>query len=200
MSSKEFILRGIRNAGKSYKRYKFKGLFNYFFCLIDSALRLPFSFAKPVGLDITIIEGICNLSCKMCFPMLPAQKRELSFLEFKRILDACKYVTRLNIYGWGESFMVKDIFKMIAYAKAQNCEVGTVTNMSLINEAAARKLIESQLDYLAISFDAARPELFEEIRQGAKFESIVNNIKSLNRLKQEYRSENPQLSFMVTAM
>ncbi|MGD0337008.1 MAG: radical SAM protein [Candidatus Omnitrophota bacterium] len=184
----------------AYRRYKFKGLFNYFLSLIDANLRLPFCLGKPTRLDITIIEGRCNFSCKMCSLSLATAKREISFAGFKRIFDASKYVASLNLLAWGEPFMVKDIFRMIDYATVHNCSVGTVTNMSLINEAMARKIIESRLDSLAISFDAAEPGLFERIRQGAKFQTIVNNIKILNRLKKEYRLENPQLSLIVTAM
>ncbi|MGD0337007.1 MAG: radical SAM protein [Candidatus Omnitrophota bacterium] len=200
MNPKELILRGSRNLGKFYRRYKFKGIFNYSLCLIDDTLHLPFYLGKPIGLDITIIEGRCNFSCKMCSLALATAEKEISFADFKKIFDASKYVVYLNLFAWGEPFMVKDIFQIINYAKVHNCSVGTVTNMSLINEAMARKIIESRMDFLNISFDAADPGLFEKIRQGAKFQTIINNIGILNRLKKEYRTEAPGLSLWVTAM
>lgn len=202
MNLAKSISRVIDDMGRSYKRRKLKGVINYFLYLISAIFRLSFCLAQPIRLEVTIAEGICNFSCKTCFPAPRdhKNKREISFKRFKEIFDSCEYAHRLVLCAWGEPFMVRDIFSMLDYAKTQNCEVGIVTNMSLVNEEISKKLIRSRLDNLFISFDAAEPELFEKIREGSEFKAVVNNIKILNRLKREHRSQNPKLSFVVTAM
>ena len=72
-------------ARMAYRRYKVKGLFNYFLSRIDLTLRLPFALAKPITLNISIIEGLCNLSCKICHRFAPGYGRKLSFENFKKI-------------------------------------------------------------------------------------------------------------------
>jgi MoaA/NifB/PqqE/SkfB family radical SAM enzyme len=183
---------------KNYKHHGLKGAINYLLSLIDSALRLPFAFANPTLLQIGVIQGICNLSCQICPPFAPGVKKEISFEDFKKIFDSCGYTDSLFIAGHGEPFMAKDIFRMIDYAKSKNCEVRTTTNMTLINQDVARKLVDSQFDYVYISFDAASPQLFEKIRRGAKFETVINNIKTLSMIKKERCSGKPSLFFIVT--
>jgi radical SAM protein with 4Fe4S-binding SPASM domain len=57
------------------------------------------------------------------------------------------------------------------------------------------------LDRLSFSLDAATPELFNEIRRGADFYTILQNIRTLNAMKKQlHRDDKPILSIMYCAM
>jgi len=200
MDVKRLINRIRWQYSRPYKKYKLRGLFNYILSTIDTRLQLPFAFAKPITVRISVIEGICNLSCKTCEPFRPECKREISFEQFKKLLDNLKFAFMVNLGGWGEPFMAKDIFRIIDYTKANNCRLYVITNMTLINQVAAKRIVESQLDCLGISFDAATKQVFERIRPGADFDAIINNIKTLNLIKKSLHSKKPNLCFQVTAM
>ncbi len=51
------------------------------------------------------------------------------------------------------------------------------TNATMLDEKMSEGLIDAGLDKLIISFDAPRKEPYEQIRVGANFEQVVENIK-----------------------
>jgi radical SAM protein with 4Fe4S-binding SPASM domain len=126
----------------------------------------------------------CNFNCITCSRQSLSRtriNRDLSFFEFKKIIDENPNLKTVKLQGLGEPFLNRDIKQMAEYAKQKGIRVITITNGSLLPEADVLQLF----DEITISFDAANKETFESIRRGANFDKIVENIKEMVKLKED---------------
>lgn len=139
----------------------------------------------PIRLDIENVSR-CNFRCTMCHVSdWPKGKRaaDMSFEDFKRLVDSQPGLVELKIQGLGEPTMGGDpYYEMIRYARARNIWVRTTTNASRLHlHGSYRKLVDSGVNEIQISIDGATKEVFEGIRRGAVFEKVVANCKLINR-------------------
>jgi len=90
----------------------------------------------------------------------------------------------LNLNGFGEPLLNKNLFKMIRYVRKNlpYTFVSIFTNGMLLTEENCIKLLDSGLQRISISFDALSKEIYRSIR-GGDFDMLVNNSKQLIRLK-----------------
>ena len=144
----------------------------------------------------------CNLRCKQCAHVI--NKYDLSDMSldtFAKLRPLFPHAKQVALYGHGETFLHRDFFTMLEELKHHECSVYVTTNGTLVTRDVAERLIELELDKLAFSMDAATPDLFNEIRRGADFETVLHNIRTLNTLKkQARRDDKPILSIMYCAM
>jgi radical SAM protein with 4Fe4S-binding SPASM domain len=86
------------------------------------------------------------------------------------------------------------IFDMIRYAKGRGLtDVVLNSNANLLDERTSRDLIDSGLDALYIGIDAYSPETYDVVRVGGDYETVVNNVLTLLRLKGETGASNPDV-------
>tara|TARA_B100001971_G_C18251994_1_gene579009 strand:- start:790 stop:1638 length:849 start_codon:yes stop_codon:yes gene_type:complete len=112
--------------------------------------------------------------------------------QFKKIIDEVgPDVLTLRLYHWGEPLVHKDFFKMVRYAKKHNIFTLTSSNLGLLTPKMADEMIDSHLDYLIISFNAATEETYSEYTGGGDFKKVVGNIKYLMKRKKEMKSKYP---------
>lgn len=140
----------------------------------------------------------CNLKCKMCqhsFDQM--QKEDMTLSQFMHILDQMPFLVNLTLQGLGEPLLNKEIFGMIKEAKKRNIRVGLSTNATLITKEIAQKIIDSGLDWMYISLDSLNKEIYEDIRRGANFDLVINNIKNFFELKGNKR---PDTNFWTLIM
>ncbi len=139
----------------------------------------------PIRLDIENVSR-CNFKCIMCIVSQWHKGRraeDLSLKNFKKIIDEFYSLVEIKLQGLGEPLMQgNDYFKMIKYAKDKNIWVRTVTNASLLHiKDNYKKLIDTNVDEVQISFDGATKNVFEKIRRQSKFEQILKNCESINK-------------------
>lgn len=112
------------------------------------------------------------------------------------LLDQLKELPKLEAVhfgGFGEPLSHPYIFDMIKAIKNLGLKAEMITNGSLLTEERAEKLIELGLDTLFVSLDGPDEELYNDIRQGADFESVVKNIEALNKIKHVKMVQKPEL-------
>jgi sulfatase maturation enzyme AslB (radical SAM superfamily) len=99
----------------------------------------------------------------------------------------------------GEVFAL-DFFEEILLAGFQypNLRQSIVTNGQLITEKIAEKLVKNNTE-LTISVDGVTKEVYEYIRRGADFETLVRNLQLIKELKKRYNS-NMVLNLNVAIM
>jgi len=134
---------------------------------------------KPV---IAQIEptSCCNLKCEMCIrEKVGVPIGSMSFNEFKKILSKLDSLFKIHLSGQGESFINKDIFKMIDYANKKGITVFFTTNGTLLNKNTIKKICRLDIGEIGVSIDSTNPQKYEKIRKGAKFEKVTENIKNL---------------------
>ena len=162
----------------------------------------------PLHLDIEA-AGFCNLKCHFCAMRqknIDCGPQSFMPLEtFKKVIDeGAKYglcAIKLNSCERGEPLLNKSLPEMIAYAKEKGImDVYFNTNAVLLTRDIGKKLIESGLDRISISFEGTTPEFYEKSRVGAKFENVVNNIKNFIQLRNEMGTGKPLVRVQTVAL
>lgn len=156
----------------------------------DRARRLP---------DIVQIEStnLCNAKCVFC-PRDEMHRRQgvMAMDLYKKIVDECAAlgITHVRVHNYGEPFLDRQLVDKVRYAKDRGiAEVGMISNGSLITEEIARGMIEAGLDAINISVDAAGKEIFERTRVNLEYETVIGNIRTLARLRDELGRRRPKL-------
>ncbi len=143
----------------------------------------------------------CNLACPMCEnPLIQETTGDMTFEQFKGILDQMPYLVSLNLTGIGESLMNRDLWPMLEEAKRRGLYVWFTSNGTLLTAGFARRLIEVGLDELVISFDGASAPTFDAVRLGARFADVVRNVERLQAIKRELGRTNLKLAFGITVV
>jgi radical SAM protein with 4Fe4S-binding SPASM domain len=143
---------------------------------INEGMELPL---KQLNIPVT---DRCNLKCKMCPRQGTENLAEVDIPDdvLKPLLGMSKDLSCVLLQGLGEPLLYKDIFNVISLLKSEmneNSEVGLTTNGTLLNENTTRKLLNSGLDFLYFSVDAASKATYETIRIGADFGQVIRNIR-----------------------
>lgn len=143
----------------------------------------------------------CNLECVMCpWTEMRRPDSELSAGTFARIAPYLPLAEAVDFTGSGEGTLHPRLPEMVRAAKAAGCQVGFSTNGVGLNEALARELIEARLDWISFSVDASSPAMYERIRQGASYASVMGNIARLRDLKRARRSALPKTMLVFVVM
>jgi MoaA/NifB/PqqE/SkfB family radical SAM enzyme len=128
----------------------------------------------------------CNLMCQTCIRHTWNEPMgEMDINVFDKIIEQLKSfesVKSIMFGGFGEPTFHKDILYMIEKAKSLNIKVEMTTNGTLLDENMLKSLLECKLDTLWVSFDGTSQESFEDIRSGAKFSKLVDNLKYLKEV------------------
>jgi MoaA/NifB/PqqE/SkfB family radical SAM enzyme len=137
--------------------------------------------------------NICTANCLFC--PHDQMKREKGVMDRKlseQIIDLCmRYkIHCVSMHGFGEPLLDKYFYDRIRYAKEKGIErVTTNTNAGFLNKKNAQKLLESGIDEIYISFDAAQEGTYRTIRPGLKFAQVEENIRYLVELKRRARKK-----------
>jgi len=154
---------------------------------------------KPVVAQIEPTSQ-CNLGCTFCIrDKVGVPIGTMSFEDFKIILSKLDSLFKIHMSGQGEPFLNKDIFKMIDYANRKGIVVNLNSNGTLLTQTMIDRLCDVEIGEIAISTESAFKDKFEEIRKGANFDKLMENIKNLNRTLKERKKETI-VSFAVTIL
>ena len=134
---------------------------------------------KPVIAQIEPTSE-CNLRCRMCIRKeIGVPIGTMSFEDFKKILDKLDSLFKVHLSGQGEPFLNPDIFKMIEYANKKGIIVYFTTNGTCLTKSVIDKICQVEIGEIGISIDSINKEKYEKIREGARFEKVLENIKNL---------------------
>ena len=138
------------------------------------ASRADTAEAPPVCLYLETTNR-CNLLCETCprtFETLEPPA-DMSWELFTRIVDQVPNVARVVLHGVGEPMLVKSLPRMIRYLKSRGIYTLFNTNGTLLARNKRRELIETGLDELRVSLDAAEAGTYERVRGKPFFNRIV---------------------------
>ncbi len=144
----------------------------------------------------------CDSLCQTCirtFRTLEPPK-DLTLAEMVRIVDQIPRLTLVLLHGIGEPLLNPDLFRMITYLKGRGSTVVFNSDAIGLSEKRRRGLIESGLDELRVSMDAATPETYRAIRGVAMFDRVVENVTALAHLKKKLGVALPKISLWFTVM
>lgn len=130
----------------------------------------------------------CNLKCKHCARYTMKRKASLLSVEnFEKILYQIKdFVVTVYLFKQGEPLINKNIVYFIKRLRENNILVSLNTNATLLNEKKAEEIINSGINIIEFSIDSWKKDKYEQIRKGANFENVINNVIRFMKLKQIY--------------
>jgi MoaA/NifB/PqqE/SkfB family radical SAM enzyme len=144
----------------------------------------------------------CNLLCTICprtYEQLEPES-DMSWDLFTSIVGQFSSVKRVVLHGVGEPMLVKDLPERIAYLKQRGIYVLFNTNGTLLTEANGERLLDSGLDELRVSLDAAESSVFQMVRGKDMFDRIVTNLTNFRRRQRERGAESPRVSLWLTGL
>lgn len=177
-------------------------LYNYFY---NQLLAEKMDKFKKVPFRVMIENtNICQANCVFCPHQ--AMKRRIGTMEmtlFKKIIDQCQKsaINYVTIYGFGEPLLDKHFFEKVVYAKSAAIpRVTTNTNGMYLTKEKIKKIFNSGIDEIYISFDALTNKTYKKIRPGLDFKTVESNILNLIYERKKRKLDKPEiiLSYVET--
>jgi len=161
-------------------------------------LNKPIQFGKPFSISFEPTTS-CNLRCPECPSGLRSFTRPIGMLQqdffAKTIDELSSHLVYLTFYFQGEPYLHKNFLEMVAYAKKKKIYTATSTNAHYLNDAMAKKTIESGLDRLIISIDGTTQETYQQYRIGGQLDKVIEGAKNMVKWKKELKSKTPYIIF-----
>ena len=138
----------------------------------------------------------CNLKCRTCIIYRGGwePERDVVLEELIMISEQLPDLERAVLHGIGEPLLNRDLTEMIRHLKNKNVTVLFNTNGILLNEQQQENLIDSQVDEIRVSLDAASSNGYKAVRDSDKFDLIVNNLQTMTKRLQSRKLPQPKLS------
>ena len=128
----------------------------------------------------------CNLQCVHCYQ--DDVKAVMPFEMMLQVLD--RYVEYLKFYNFegqinltgGEPLLHPDFFRLAAEIRKRNIRLGVLTNGTLIDDEAARRLAALSPVFVQVSLDGPK-DIHDTIRGKGQFERALLGIDCLKKKK-----------------
>ncbi|MFA7283786.1 MAG: radical SAM protein, partial [Candidatus Omnitrophota bacterium] len=161
-----------------------------------------FKGPQIVQIDLT---GFCNNDCIGCWVHSPLVKNPprdknvvLSFQKIRGLIDSLFALGTQEIFlsGAGDPFMHPEIMEIIKLIKKRGFKLNIITNMLLLDEQKARKIVDAGVDLITSSVWAGTGEGYVKTHPGKSekdFKTIGDNLKALVRQKELKRRFLPRV-------
>jgi MoaA/NifB/PqqE/SkfB family radical SAM enzyme len=158
---------------------------------------LPLSMESKPVLVYAELCTFCNMRCRMCGrtvhgvkgPDQGMMKKEV----FERLAEIFSPGGSLALFGRGETLMHPDFPYILKLAKEKGMKVTFNSNGKALTEKIVRAMVEYGQDSITISCSAGKPENYEEIHCGGKWNQLWENIACLQKLKEQFGSGRPSI-------
>ena len=175
------------NAGKVLSSY-----------YLSKLTKKPVQWGYPISISFEPTTS-CNLRCPECPSGLRAFTRSTGMLQedfFSNTIDQLsKDLLYLIFYFQGEPYLNPAFLDMVKYASSKGIYTATSTNAHYLNDANARKTVESGLDRLIISIDGTTQDVYQQYRVGGKLEKVLEGARNIVRWKKELKRKTPFVFF-----
>ncbi|MBN1764835.1 MAG: radical SAM protein [Sedimentisphaerales bacterium] len=138
---------------------------------------------------------ICNARCPFCTvdkwdPKVPFMPEPLFDKIADELIEHADWIFYVYLQKAGEPLLDKHITRRIRRLKEGGIRrINLSTNASLLNEARATELLEAGLDEIMLSIDSIQKEKYEEMRPGLKFDTVIRNIKTYFRMRDQVKPD-----------
>jgi MoaA/NifB/PqqE/SkfB family radical SAM enzyme len=163
--------------------------------------RSPVTKQPPVCLYLEVTNR-CNLLCETCprtFEELEPPA-DMSWELFTRIVDQIPNIARVVMHGVGEPMLVKNLPDMIHYLKTRGTYVLFNTNGTLMQPKRFQELIDTGLDELRVSLDAADRKSYARIRGKDFYNRIVRDVGKFIAYQKQVGATTPRVSLWLTGL
>lgn len=143
----------------------------------------------------------CNLSCTFCtrdngkIVQMTAGELDLLLGKIHKYLDSVQLSC-----AWEYSIArnAADIIRTLGRYNIPSTSI--YTNGNILSDDIAQALIDARLNDFVVSIGEAKPETYQRLRRGGKFDRVVANITRLQKLKKERDSRFPRVLANLTVV
>ena len=148
------------------------------------------SFEKDIEIELT---NRCNAACVMC-PRSAMQRPlgEMTRQTLDLLVERCRDfgVRSISLNGFGEPMLHPDYFDFAGrIKKLTGAMLSSTTNASLLQAEASRRLLDSGIDRIIVSFNGAGRETYEQAMPPLSYERAVRHIEQLLEVNRAYGRE-----------
>ena len=165
---------------------------------LSRLMNKPIQWGYPISISFEPTTS-CNLRCPECPSGLREFTRPTGMLkkDFFRdtISEIYKELTYLIFYFQGEPYLNPDFLDMVKFASDKGIYTATSTNAHYLNDANAKKTVESGLDRLIISIDGTTNDVYRQYRVGGNLDKVLEGAKNIVKWKKELKSNTPFVFF-----
>jgi MoaA/NifB/PqqE/SkfB family radical SAM enzyme len=191
----------LASAGREFlKLVRYRALYDYGLgFLYDAFLRAKATvFGAKIMLDAA---SACQLKCPAC-PTASGENRAgvigwgvLKFDDFRDLVDRNPRVRLIELSNWGEMFLNPELPRILEYAHRKGVRLTARNGVNLNNakEEILEQIVRYKFREMVVSIDGASPEIYRIYRQRGNFETVIENIRTINRLKKLHNSPYPKL-------
>jgi len=144
----------------------------------------------------------CNQFCRQCpRTWLPREDdRDLSYDNFRRIVDQFPVLERVVLHGLGEPLLNEELPRMIRHLKERSAYVLFNSNGVLLTRERAQALADARLDEYRLSMDGATRDTYAKIRGVDAFDTVLGNVRACIEAQRDRGASGPAVSLWFTAM
>lgn len=183
----KLTIRRAWNAGKVLTSY-----------YLSKWTKKPVQWGYPISVSFEPTTS-CNLRCPECPSGLRAFTRPTGMLKedfFSKTVDQIsKDLLYLVFYFQGEPYLNPGFLDMVRYASSKGIYTATSTNAHYLNDANAKKTVESGLDRLIISIDGTTQDVYQQYRVGGNLNKVLEGARNIVKWKRELKSKTPFVFF-----
>ena len=137
------------------------------------------------------LSSVCNLSCPECVTGLGLTRRANSFISYDLAAEIASQSGRRVLSAWlsyqGEPMMHPEFFRIAELFTGMNPVIST--NGHFLDPENCRRLADSPLKKIIISWDGATPEVYNIYRKGGDHAVVKEGIRRLAATIKERRSK-----------
>ncbi|MFG1995337.1 SPASM domain-containing protein [Actinoplanes sp. NPDC048988] len=155
--------------------------------------------SRPLAVFIELTQN-CNLHCPMCRSAGEYDSsRDLAWELFDRAAAELFPTAHIvDLRGWGESTVLADFARAVARAAEHRVQLRLVTN-GQINRPAIWDFMMRAHAIVAVSCDAADPQLFASLRAGGTIERLRATVAALVDARDRYGAPRDAVHFNTVA-
>jgi MoaA/NifB/PqqE/SkfB family radical SAM enzyme len=167
--------------------------------------RYPIPLSSPIHVDIETASA-CNLKCIMCPHGDKNYEHDNGIMKdslARKLIQDCidSAVISIKFSGRGEALLHKNMVEYVEMAKEGGVlDVMFNTNALLLTPTISKGLIKAGLDLIIISIDGTTKEIYEKIRKGSDFDTVVNNVENLIQMKRDLGVSKPMIRLQFVKM
>lgn len=147
----------------------------------------------------------CQLNCAACW--MRADEQEiikkaggfgyLKFEDFKNFVDEYDFIEEIELSNNGEIFLNPELDDIIKYAYEKGIRLAAANgvNLNTVSDETLENLVKYKFFCMTVSIDGATPEVYSIYRRGGDFNTVINNIRKINKFKEQYGSDHPYLAY-----
>ena len=149
---------------------------------------------------------LCQLNCKSCymrkFNSGTMGTGYLTFSDFQKFIQNNKFVKHIELSNSGEIFLNPDLILILKYAFENNIKLSAYNgvNFNTVSDEIIEALVKYRFRSMTVSIDGASQEIYSLYRVNGNIYTVMENIEKLNKFKQKYKSQFPELVWQYILM